>query len=191
GVRTPHGVTGAPRAREESMRRLVISLIVVAAFALPGLASAQVKIGYVDLQRALNEVQEGKAAKARLKARLEKSQSQLDKEQEALRAKKEELDKKRLAMDEATLRQRMEELDRELVRVSGLYTQLQRELAEEERQATQEIFGRMRQIISQIAEKEGFDFIFEVNESGLLHAPSALDLTNELVRRYDATHKGK
>ncbi len=173
------------------MRRLVISLIVVAAFALPGLASAQVKIGYVDLQRALNEVQEGKAAKARLKARLEKSQSQLDKEQEALRAKKEELDKKRLAMDEATLRQRMEELDRELVRVSGLYTQLQRELAEEERQATQEIFGRMRQIISQIAEKEGFDFIFEVNESGLLHAPSALDLTNELVRRYDATHKGK
>ena len=173
------------------MRRLVISLIVVAAFALPGLASAQVKIGYVDLQRALNEVQEGKAAKARLKARLEKSQSQLDKEQEALRAKKEELDKKRLAMDEATLRQRMEELDRELVRVSGLYTQLQRELAEEERQATQEIFGRMRQIISQVAEKEGFDFIFEVNESGLLHAPSALDLTNELVRRYDATHKGK
>ena len=173
------------------MRRLVISLIVVAAFALPGLASAQVKIGYVDLQRALNEVQEGKAAKARLKARLEKSQSQLDKEQEALRAKKEELDKKRLAMDEATLRQRMEELDRELVRVSGLYTQLQRELAEEERQATQEIFGRMRQIISQIAEKEGFDFIFEVNESGLLHAPSSLDLTNELVRRYDAAHKGK
>lgn len=173
------------------MRRLVISLIVLAAFALPGLASAQVKIGYVDLQRALNEVQEGKAAKARLKARLEKSQSQLDKEQEALRAKKEELDKKRLAMDEATLRQRMEELDRELVRVSGLYNQLQRELAEEERQATQEIFGRMRQIIAQIAEKEGFDFIFEVNESGLLHAPTALDLTNELVRRYDAAHKGK
>jgi outer membrane protein len=94
-------------------------------------------------------------------------------------------------MDEATLRQRMEELDRELVRVSGLYNQLQRELAEEERQATQEIFGRMRQIIAQIAEKEGFDFIFEVNESGLLHAPTALDLTNELVRRYDAAHKGK
>jgi len=173
------------------MRRIAFSVFVLAALALPGLAGAQVKIGYVDLQRALNEVQEGKAAKARLKARLEQSQSQLDKEQEALRAKKEELDKKRLAMDEATLRQRMEELDKELLRVSNLYAQLQRELAEEERKATQEIFGRMRQIIAQIAEKEGFDFIFEVNESGLLHAPSALDITNELVRRYDATYKGK
>lgn len=173
------------------MRRNVLPLIVLAALMLPGLALADVKLGYVDLQRALNEVQEGKTAKARLQARLERSQTQLDKEQAALKAKKEELDKKRLAMDEATLRQRMEELDRELVRVSGLYTQLQRELAEEERQATQEIFGRMRKIIGQIAEKEGFDFIFEVNESGLLHAPSSLDLTNELVRRYDAAHKGK
>lgn len=173
------------------MRKFIPFIFFLVIATLPGLSSAAVKIGYVDLQRALNEVEAGKAAKARLQARLEKSQAQLDKEQASLRARKEELDKKRLAMDEATLRQRMEELDRELVRVSGLYTQLQRELAEEERQATQEIFGRMRQIISQIAEKEGFDFIFEVNESGLLHAPSALDITNELVRRYDATHKGK
>lgn len=173
------------------MRRIVPSLLIVAALALPGLAIAQPKIGYVDLQRALNEVQEGKAAKARLKSRLDKSQVQLDKEQNTLKAKKEELDKKRLAMDEATLRQKAEELDRELVRVSGLYSQLQRELAEEERQATQDIFGRMRQIIGQMAEKDGFDFVFEMNESGLLYAPPAQDLTNELVRRYDATHKAK
>lgn len=173
------------------MRRTRFPLIFLVAAMLPGIASAELKIGYVDLQRALNEVQEGKAAKARLEARLKQSQSQLDKEQANLRARKEELDKKRLAMDEATLRTQMEELDKELVRVSGLYAQLQRELAEEERRATQEIFERMRRIIREIAEKDGFTFVFEVNESGILHAPTALDLTNELVRRYDATHKGK
>lgn len=173
------------------MRRTFLPLMVLAALALPGFAAAEMKLGYVDLQRALNEVQEGKAAKARLQARLEKSQQQLDKEQQALKARMEELDQKRLAMDEATVRQRREELDREMMRVSGLYTQLQRELAEEERKATQEIFDRMRRIISQIAEKEGFDFIFDMNEAGILHGPSSFDLTNELVRRYDATHKGK
>jgi outer membrane protein len=173
------------------MRRIAPSLLILLAFALPAVASADVKIGYVDLQRALNEVKEGKAAKARLQSKLERSQTQLDKEQQALKAKRDELDKKRLAMDEGTLRQKMEELDRELVRVSGLYSQLQRELAEEERQATQEIFARMRQIIGQIAEKDGFDFVFEMSESGILYAPPALDLTNELVRRYDAAPKGK
>lgn len=173
------------------MRRIVLSFIALVALAAPEFALADLKIGYVDLQRALNEVQEGKAAKARLQARLEKSQAQLDKEKEALRAKQEELEKKRLAMDEATLRQRLEELDKEMMRYSNLAAQLQRELAEEERQVTQEIFGRMRKIIGEIAEKEGFDFVFEANESGILHAPAALDLTNELVRRYDAAHKGK
>lgn len=173
------------------MRRIAPTLFILLALALPAMASADVKLGYVDLQRALNEVKEGKAAKARLQSKLEKSQIQLDKEQQALKAKRDELDKKRLAMDEGTLRQKMEELDRELVRVSGLYSQLQRELAEEERQATQEIFARMRQIIGQIAQKDGFDFVFEMNESGILYAPPALDLTNELVRRYDAAPKGK
>jgi outer membrane protein len=172
------------------MLRTLAAAILAGALALPGVAFAQEKLGYVDLQRALNEVEEGKAAKARLKAKFDKSQAQLDKEQNALKARKEELDKKRTAMDEATLRQKSEELDRELVRVSGLYAKLQKELSEEERKATGEIFARMRSLIAGIAEKEGFSFVFEANESGLLYAPPSLDLTNELVREYNAGSKG-
>lgn len=172
------------------MLRTLAAAIVVGALALPTAAFAQEKLGYVDLQRALNEVEEGKAAKARLKQKFERSQAQLDKEQNALKARKEELDKKRTAMDETTLRQKAEELDRELVRVSGLYAKLQKELSEEERRATADIFAKMRSLIGQIAEKEGFAFVFEVNESGLLYAPPSLDLTNELVRRYNSGSKG-
>lgn len=174
------------------MLRTLAAAVLVGALALPGAALAQAaeKLGYVDLQRALNEVEEGRAAKARLKQKFEKSQAQLDKEQNALKQRKEELDKKRTAMDETTLRQKAEELDRELVRVSGLYAKLQKELSEEERKATGEIFARMRKVIGDIAEKEGFSFVFEANESGLLYAPPALDLTNELVRRYNAGSKG-
>lgn len=172
------------------MLRTLAAALVAGALALPGVAVAQEKLGYVDLQRALNEVEEGKAAKARLKQKFERSQAQLDKEQNALKARKEELDKKRTAMDETTLRQKAEELDRELVRVSGLYAKLQKELSEEERKATSAIFARMRQLIAEIAEKEGFSFVFEVNESGLLYAPPSLDLTNDLVRRFNAGSKG-
>lgn len=153
--------------------------------------AAEQKLGFVDLQRALNEVEEGKGAKAKLKKKFEKAQAQLDTEQESLKKKKEELDKKRLAMDEATLRAKAEELDREMVRVSGIYAKLQKELTEEERKATADIFKKMRELIVQIAEKEGFSFVFEANESGLLHAPQSLDLTNQLVRAYNEKHKAK
>ena len=171
------------------MRRLLVSLLALAAFGLPAVASAEMKIGYVNLQRALNEVDEGQAARERLKAQFEKSQKQLDKEQQALKAKKEELDKKRLAMDEDTLRKKMAELDQELVRVSNLYAKLQKELSEAEARATQEIFQKMQALVGQIAQQEGFTYVLEMNEAGIVYAPPSLDLTNDLVRRYNATHK--
>ncbi len=170
------------------MRRL-LPILVVSALLLPAVAFAEVKIGYVDLQRALNEVEEGQSAKARLKAKFDQSQVQLDKEQNALKVRKEELDKKRLVMDEATLRQKSEELDKEFMRVSGLYSKLQKELSEEEREATSTIFTKMRALIADLAEKQGFTFVLELNESGLLYGPPSFDLTNELVRTYNATHK--
>lgn len=171
------------------MRRILVPLITICALLLPGAALAEVKIGYVNLQRALNEVAEGQAAKARLKAQFEKSQQQLDKEQEALKAKKEELDKKRLAMDEATLREKTAQLEQEMVRISNLYARLQRELAEAEQQATREIFDKMQRIVQQIAQQEGFTFVFDANESGIVYGQPSLDLTNELVRRYNEAHK--
>lgn len=174
------------------MRRFFPTIVLFALALLPAAALADdMKIGYVDLQRALNEVEEGKAAKAALKAKFDRSQSQLDKEQNALKARKEELDKKRLAMDEATLRQKAEELDKEFMRVSGVYSQLQKELSEEEREATTRIFGKMRALIADYAEKNGFTYVFELNESGLLYGPPSMELTNELVRLYNAANKPK
>ncbi|HWV38487.1 MAG TPA: OmpH family outer membrane protein [Vulgatibacter sp.] len=168
----------------------ILPLAVVAAILMPIAAqAAEVKIGYVDLQRALNEVEEGQTAKARLKAKFERSQAQLDQEQASLKARREELDKKRLAMDEATLRQKAEELDKEFVRVSGLYSKLQKELSDEEREATAQIFKKMRTLIADMAEKQGFTYVLEMNESGLLYGPPSLDLTNELVRAYNAANR--
>jgi outer membrane protein len=173
------------------VKRFLLPAVIACAVLLPRVAAAEVKIAYVDLQRALNEVEEGKSAKAKLKKKFEKSQQQLDAEQEALKKKKEELDKKKLAMDEATLRQKAEELDREMVRVSGIYAKLQKELTEEERKATGEIFKKMRDLIAGLAEKEGLSFVLEANESGLLYGPPSMDLTNDLVRSYNEKYKGK
>ena len=46
--------------------------LAVALLLCSGLARAELKLGYVDLQRALQEVHEGREAKARLKAELDR-----------------------------------------------------------------------------------------------------------------------
>jgi len=81
---------------------------------LSGVARAELKIAYVDLQRALMEVEEGRNAKSRLQSILDSKQKEIDKEQEDLKKEKDLLDKQRSAMSEDTRAQKEQELQRKV-----------------------------------------------------------------------------
>lgn len=166
------------------------------ALAVPLLAgqaakAADFKAGYVDLQRALLEVDEGRAAKARLQKQLDAKQKELDKEQEALRKEKELLDKQASAMSEETRLQKQTELQQKLMVLAQKWEKGQKEMAAMERNELQGIFARMDPIIADIAQRENITMVFEKTDSGLVYAPANLDLTNELVREYNARSGGK
>ena len=46
--------------------------------------------------------------------------------------------------------------------------------------------GRMADIVREIAQADGFTMVFERSEAGLAWAPPSLDLTNEVIRKYNA-----
>src|SRR6266403_1634014 len=79
----------------------VVRWVITAVF-LAGSASAQSapKIGYVDLQRALNESDAGKRAKEEFKAQVDKLQGTLKKQKDDIDGMKEQLEKKALVMKE-------------------------------------------------------------------------------------------
>jgi len=166
------------------MRLSHLALVAVAACAFSGVARAEQKIGYVDLQRALTEVDEGKTAKSKLKAEFDKRQKQLDAEQQALKQDKEDLDKRQMAMTEDARMAKQQELMGKLQEVQQHYVKMQGELSDQERQMTQAIFTKMQGIIGQIAQSEGLTFVFDKG-AGLVYAPASLDLTNDLIRRYN------
>lgn len=171
------------------MKTLLLPLLAVTGLALPAAALAEPKFGYVDLQRALNEVDEGKGAKASLKKEFDQKQKMLDEKQEELKRFKADFDKQSVVMADEAKKEKQGELDRKFIEVQGLYVQLQKELTEKEREMTRGIFDRMGAIIREIAEAESFTMVFEKSDSGLLYAPVSLDLTNELIRKYNAKYK--
>lgn len=159
-------------------------------FSAPLAGAAEYKAAYVDLQRALLEVDEGRTAKARLQKMLQDKQKDLDKEQEVLRKEKDLLDKQASAMSEETRIQKQTELQQKLFALAQKWEKGQKEMATKERTELQAIFARMDPIIAEIAQRENLTMVFEKTDSGLVYAPSALDLTNELVRLYNARSKG-
>jgi outer membrane protein len=151
-----------------------------------GLAYAEVKLGYVDLQRALMEVNEGKSAKKQLEKMKSDRQKKLDVRQNELRDLQKNLEAQQAFMQEDVRRQKKQEFAQRLQELQATYLNLQKELAAEEAKLTKGIYDRMGRILGKIGEKQGYTMILEKSQSSVLWAPRHLDLTNDLIRRYNA-----
>lgn len=141
------------------------------------------KVGYVDLQRTLNETKAGKKAKKRLERDKSRKQKALNRKQQELQKFAAELDKQRVVLKPDVLRQRERELQEKYVKLQETYLQLQQDLAKQEAQLVQEIFGKASPVIKSIAKQRGFTMILEKNESAVLWANGALDITDEVNKR--------
>ena len=152
-------------------------------------AAADVKLGYVDLQRALNEVDEGKAAKALLKKDFEEKQKQLDAGKTDFEKARADFEKQQVVMSEQAKRDKASELDRRAMELQATYQKLQQDLMKREQEMTGGIFQKMSDIVREMAEADGITLVLERN-AGVVYALPALDLTNELIRKYNAKYPG-
>lgn len=171
------------------LHRHAVSL--VAAILLSTIAPrlyAQVRIAVVDLQRALNETEDGRRAKARLKRLFKQRQADLDERQNELKALKEEIESAREsgALTDSALEDRIEAYQKAFVELQSTYMEYQRELAEKEADMTQEIIARMERILVRIGEADGWTLIVERGEGGVIWTPSSNDITDALIERYNA-----
>ena len=155
---------------------------------LPARLSAQEKlpVGFVDMQRALNESATGKVALERLRSMMESKQRELQKEKELIEQKKDELDKQGLLLNENTRREREDEIRRMERDHTRRFSDTKEELGREEAKYTAEIRTDLLKIIEELGKEKGYTLILEKQFSAILYAPESIDLTDMVIQRYDA-----
>jgi outer membrane protein len=169
------------------MRRWSPLALVLVALAAAS-ARAELKLGYVDLQRAIGELQEGKDAKVRLKAELERSRSNLEGEKGKLRAESLVLEKQAAMMSEEVRAQKYAELQRKALELAQREQQQQLELAKKEQEELKRLYERLDPIITALAQREGLAMVLDKSSAAVVYALPSLDLTDELVRAYNEAH---
>ncbi len=153
-----------------------------------GAAAAQepVKLGFVDMQKALNESKAGKKALGELQKLMEARKSGLQQQKETLERKKDELDKQGLLLNEETRKSRESEV-RTLERdYSRTLSDLKEEFGRRESEFTDGIRKDLLKVIEKIGKEEGYTLVLEKQYSAILYAPATIDLTEALIKRYDA-----
>ncbi len=167
-------------------RALALACLCVA---VTGAGAAELKIGYVDLQRALNESEAGKAAKERFKVQVDRLQVDLKKKKDALDGMKDQLEKKAAVMKEDEARNLEKDYQKKLREFERAYKDSQGELQQKDNELTVELIKELQAVIEDFGRENGYSMILEQSSSSVLYGASALDLTEQIIAKYNAKKK--
>ena len=173
------------------MRLPIIAAVFSFLFAGASLQAQTVKIGYVDLQRAMMEVDEGAEATRKLKADFAKKQQILDQKKTDIQKLQKELENQALMMKAEVKQQKAQALQQKMMEAQQLYVELQTELSNKQVKVHGGILQKMQMILETMGKEYKLSLIIEKTEGSVLYAKSDMDYTNELIRRYNAAYGKK
>ena len=163
--------------------RLTIGVLLMGMVAA-GAARADVRLAYVDIQRALNECRAGKAAKTQFRGRIEHLQAQLEGEQSEVERRKGELEEKGALMQPDQRQNLEDDYEKKARHFQDDYKNSRDELQEKDNQVTGAIVRDLATVVREIGSKNGYTMVME--KGTLLWAIPATDITDQVIRAYDA-----
>jgi outer membrane protein len=165
----------------------MLSKLLIVAVACCSLSSfgAELKIGLVDMQKAIQETTAGKKAKKELDEEFNKKKKDLEKLEAEIKKKGDDFDKRSLAMNEETRNKKQAEIQGEMRKYQEQAAKSQMDIQKRERELSQPIIAKLRTILEDIAKKEDYTMILERSEQGVMWAKKDYDLTDRLVTAFD------
>ncbi len=164
--------------------RYLILLSSFLCFSFPAFA---LQIGVVDLNRALNESEEGIRSKNLLENRGRQKQQEFKIEEEELMKLAEDLRNNPLLTPQAK-RDKERELQERQQQLRAQVRQFEQELRLEERQLTEGIFQELKTVIRAVSQRNEFDLVLEKNAAQVIlyMKEDTEDLTQQVIDRYNA-----
>ena len=149
-------------------------------------ASAQTKIGVIDLRRAILDTAEMKKASADLAAKYKPRQDALEKAQRELQDLQQQVESSQGRLSpqgEADLQARGQRKQREVQR---LQQDLQDDVNHERDVILQSAGQRMTEVVKKLADEKGLDIVVDTTQT--VSFKPALDITNDAIVAFDKAY---
>lgn len=148
-------------------------------------SAQQIKIGFVDLQRALNESSAGKKAKEEFKKQVERLQVDLKSQKQRIEALKEQLEKKAMVMKDEERRNLEKDYQKKLRDFELAYKDSQSELQMKDNELTASLLKELQAVIEQYGKNGNYTIILEQASSSVLYGAPEIDLTDQIIEAYN------
>jgi outer membrane protein len=169
-----------------SMLRGVVKTIgLVVAIAAASTAFAQSTIAVIDVQRVVTESDPGKEALAGLKVLQDQKIEEGRGLQQELDALRDQLNKQQFTLSEEKLEELGKQIQSKGIALQRFQDDAQRELDEARRKVLSGLEERIMPIIDDVGKEKGLSLIFNKFQSGLVYAAESVDITDEVIRRFN------
>lgn len=165
---------------------LVGFVVIVLAVALPA-AAQQLSIAVIDVQRVVTESDPGKQALQKLKLLQDAKIDEGRALQQNLTSLQEQMSKQRFTLSEERLADLSKQMEDGQILLQRFQDDAERELDEARRRELGGLEGRIIPVINEIGAERGFTLIFNKFQSGLVYADETVDITDDVIRRFNTT----
>jgi len=146
-----------------------------------------IKVGVVNSQEILEKSIEGKKAIAQLEEKNRKTQQDLAKLDDQIRQLETKLNTQSLTMTQEAVISLSADLDRKRTERQRMAEDATKDMQELQQRLYLKIQNEVMPIINKLGQEKGLDLILDLRASGVLYFNPVVDLTSEVIRRYDAT----
>lgn len=166
--------------------RIVTGLAVLGLVMVPTAADTQVKIAVIESERIVTESRDGQQALEQLKQVREQKMAEGRALQNDINELRKRLDEGGNALSEDKQEELRKEYEDKVIAIRRFQDDADRDLAKVRDATLSKIEKEVLEVIDQIGEEGGYTIILNKFQSGLVYADDAIDITDQVIERFNA-----
>jgi outer membrane protein len=159
--------------------------VIFSSIFVPNVSSSGLKIGYINSQRIIDESKAGKETTQKMESFKEENTEKLEQKNKEIEALEQELRKKEFAITPETKKEIEDKIREKNLELKFFKEAKEKELKEIFYKNLKSIENQVLAIVQKIGQEENYDLILGRDESGILYANPAHDLTDKIIQIYD------
>jgi Skp family chaperone for outer membrane proteins len=167
--------------------QILILALFVAAIVTQGLAQENIRIGVVNSLVVLERSTEGKRIVAQLEEKNKDNQQRVARLDDEIRQLETKLNTQRLTLTDEALMNLSSDIERKRTDRKRYAEDSFREFQELRNRLFAKLQAEVKPIIDQLGKEMGLEIIFDLNNSGTIYFDAKIELTEEVIKRYDAS----
>jgi len=170
---------------------LFLGLIFSALLAATATAQSAQKVAIIDSQKAFDRSAQGQKVIALLQDKENEIKASLKQRQEEINSLQDKFASQRLTLNEEALRQLKLEIDKKEAENKKYEQDSSIEFDQFKAKLIKKMRDEMLAIVDELVKERGYDLVFDLSSSGLIYFQPALDITEEVIKKYDEASSQK